>query len=936
MWDSLGRQVAFKTTGDVTWSCVGYDARGRATARAWPAYGGTPARAEATTYTTTGSKTTLSGITVKTTDTEATTATPNARVPVESTVDLLGRVWRYVDEWGTVTTIDYDQAGRQTAVRVRRAGASTDDLTLGYTYVASGAGVNQLSTQTVDGTTAATVSYDAVGRQAGITYSNGTSKTAPGFDVYQRATTAEFKKGSTLITSDELTYQAVTGRVVDQKADGQANYTGGADFSYDNAGRLTNWWGRDPATANAYRGTIRYDDYTTTPACATAAKASWGRDSNRLEQRVRRYSDNNAATLLGDGTDTSCYDNADRLTTHNPASGSNPWSSPVYDSHGNLTSSGSETRGYDSADRHLSTTATVAASTPTPTVVATSKVQAAGGSGALAVPKPAGLQVGDLVVVFVTHDAAQWMPTPSGFTFGDYADNYGSGMSPQMRAVFFYKTATATDVSGSGWTFTVPGPPATTSTAVAGAFRGVDTTGSNDLVWADGNFDNGGAGGWSDNWSGNATATSLTVPQVTTQGVNRLLVTFTAAASNGVTFTPPSGFTEQGDTSYLTGRNIEIASKTQAAAGPSGAPTTTASTGSGLVGFHFALKPQTTGATTTTVAYNRDVADRVIERKLGGVTQQRYTHTAAGDSPTLTLDAANNVVEKTITLPGGVLWTKRAGGGDVWSYPNLHGDITATTNATGVKQGGTRTYDPYGNPLGTATLVDNSAGNWDYTWHGTQQRPLEHEPNLTPVIEMGARQYSTQLGRFLETDPIEGGTPNDYTYVADPIGSADLTGACEVQIPGLGTIFTLGARSQGCASALRGRAESVRRALERYADDVSVFAGLVEGGCLALAATEVGAPIGLPCAAMAGAVSALSSTTHSIATCMGRRDRYCARSVSATTFNLSTAGLGLSAARFGVYFRTLLWGLFAQLNRIFDTRERPYRCPADGCGRRRR
>ena len=223
----------------------------------------------------------------------------------------------------------------------------------------------------------------------------------------------------------------------------------------------------------------------------------WGRNSNRLEQRLRTY--NPSGALTADVTDTSCFDNADRLTAFNPASGANPWSTPVYDSHGNLTSSGSEVRGYDSANRHLVTKAVTASSTPTPTVVATSKVQAAGGSGTLAVPKPAGLAVGDLVVVFVTHDAAQWMPTPSGFTFGDYADNFGSGMSPQMRVVFLWKTATSSDVSGSGWTFTVPGPPATTSTAVAAAFRGVDATGTGDLAWADGNFDNGVAGGWSDN-----------------------------------------------------------------------------------------------------------------------------------------------------------------------------------------------------------------------------------------------------------------------------------------------------------------------------------------------------------------------------------------------------------------------------------------------------
>ena len=41
---------------------------------------------------------------------------------------------------------------------------------------------------------------------------------------------------------------------------------------------------------------------------------------------------------------------------------------------------------------------------------------------------------------------------------------------------------------------------------------------------------------------------------------------------------------------------------------------------------------------------------------------------------------------------------------------------------------------------------------------------------------MGARQYSPILGRFLEIDPIEGGTANDYSYVNDPVNMADLDG----------------------------------------------------------------------------------------------------------------------------------------------------------------
>ena len=180
-----------------------------------------------------------------------------------------------------------------------------------------------------------------------------------------------------------------------------------------------------------------------------------------------------------------------------------------------------------------------------------------------------------------------------------------------------------------------------------------------------------------------------------------------------------------------------------------------------------------------TVEYRRDATDRIVSRTATGEPEVRYGHTGGSDSPQVTLDDHNVITAVSVGLPGGAVIHVTPGGNPKWSYPNLQGSTAAQSDMVGAKVGETFIYDPDGIPS-AGGLPDTRPGDFDDTWMGGHQRPLEHATGLQPVIEMGARQYHPVLARFLETDPIEAGTNNDYTYPNDPTNQTDLNGMSAV------------------------------------------------------------------------------------------------------------------------------------------------------------
>jgi RHS repeat-associated protein len=210
------------------------------------------------------------------------------------------------------------------------------------------------------------------------------------------------------------------------------------------------------------------------------------------------------------------------------------------------------------------------------------------------------------------------------------------------------------------------------------------------------------------------------------------------------------------------------------------------------------------------IGYQLDPSGRPLETvDTGAVNSTFVSHYAGpGSSPSWTLEPASGHWTRYVAGIGGLAAIETGTTEPELQLTDLHGDVVAKAAAseTATKVLSSERSTEYGVPTTTKPAR--------YGWLGGDLLPTELPSG---AVAMGVRSYVPQIGRFLQPDPIAGGSANAYAYTdGDPVNETDVTGAY-VENGYLGGIFgeqNVEAIELEAAREAAARAEAERKAQE--------------------------------------------------------------------------------------------------------------------------
>jgi RHS repeat-associated protein len=178
-----------------------------------------------------------------------------------------------------------------------------------------------------------------------------------------------------------------------------------------------------------------------------------------------------------------------------------------------------------------------------------------------------------------------------------------------------------------------------------------------------------------------------------------------------------------------------------------------------------------------TIGYGLDPDGRPRVTVSTGEVNSTVTSHYDGESrtPAWTEDTGGKWTRNIGDIGGKLVATQANGEAAILQVENLQGSVVATASLSETATGLLSTNEPteYGVPRGSSQPR--------YSWLGTSKVATEFPSG---IIAMGARSYVPQLGRFLQTDAVAGGSANAYTYTfGDPVNTSDPSGAFTVATP---------------------------------------------------------------------------------------------------------------------------------------------------------